>query len=75
MIMSTMVKIEQDLDAPRIPPGNELVGTSQGSAYDKPPEHWILEELERFGVIGRLNLLNTFLPEPVYAYAWSNSRC
>lgn len=50
--MSVANEIEPEWDAPIATPGKELAGTSQGNAFDKPPDHWIVEELKHFGVIG-----------------------
>lgn len=41
-----------EVDVP-FPPGKQLVSTSQGNAFDRPPDQWIPDELKKFGVIGK----------------------
>ncbi|KAI1932410.1 hypothetical protein LOZ65_000704 [Ophidiomyces ophidiicola] len=48
--MAPKIKNEYDLLPPTLP-GEELAGTSQGNDFDRPPETWILDELEKFNVI------------------------
>ncbi|WEW56495.1 hypothetical protein PRK78_001940 [Emydomyces testavorans] len=60
------IKIEPGLNASQTVPGRELVGTSQGNAFDKPPDTWILEELEQFGVIDVENPTRPDLEGPIH---------
>lgn len=52
------IKTEEDI----CPPGEQLVSTSQGNTFDRPPDQWILDELRMFGVIGEPIILSNAPP-------------
>ncbi|EEP79301.1 predicted protein [Uncinocarpus reesii 1704] len=64
--MEHNIKVETGVEVPPSAPGKELEGTSQGNAFDKPPEHWIFEELEQFGIIDVENPTTPDLQGPIH---------
>ncbi|KAK2765923.1 hypothetical protein FQN54_007438 [Arachnomyces sp. PD_36] len=55
------------VDAP-CPPGRQLVSTSQGTAFDRPPDQWIPEELVQFGVVDTPNTGPPNIQGPIHTF-------